>query len=136
MKIPPPSPNTSISPLISLLSLFHAYLHNTMHYKHCIHLYSNLIFIRKPLHNSAVFSCSIFSFSPSVLDFLLCIFIHILYRVTHKGWDCKDDIKLLKYDKYKGKSSHLPWIMSFNGLFIDMATKKLVAENYIFKSHH
>ena len=26
-----------------------------------------------------------------------------MYRVTHKGWDCKDDWKLLKYDDYKAK---------------------------------
>ena len=25
------------------------------------------------------------------------------YRVTHKGWDCKDDLKLLKYDDLKVK---------------------------------
>ena len=24
-----------------------------------------------------------------------------MYRVTHKGWDCKDDPKLLKYDDVK-----------------------------------
>ena len=25
-----------------------------------------------------------------------------LYRVTQKGWDCKDDQKLLKYDSPRG----------------------------------
>ena len=31
------------------------------------------------------------------------------YRVTHKGWDCKDDLKLFKYDNSKVKLSLLPW---------------------------
>ena len=29
------------------------------------------------------------------------------YRVTHKEWDIKDDLKLLKYDDSKGKLSLL-----------------------------
>ena len=36
----------------------------------------------------------------------------------------KDDLKLIKYDDNKVKLRLLPLIMSFNGLFIDMATKK------------
>ena len=24
-----------------------------------------------------------------------------LYRVTHKGWDCKDDLKIFKYNNFK-----------------------------------
>ena len=31
------------------------------------------------------------------------------YRVPHKGWDCKDDLKLFKYDNSKVKLSLLPW---------------------------
>jgi len=30
-------------------------------------------------------------------------FFSLMYRVTHKGWDCKDDQKLLKYDNFKIK---------------------------------
>ena len=32
----------------------------------------------------------------------------LTYRVTHKGWDCKDDQKLLKYDDSKVKLCILP----------------------------
>ena len=32
------------------------------------------------------------------------------FRVTHKEWDCKDDLKLFKYDNPKFKLSFLPWM--------------------------
>ena len=35
----------------------------------------------------------------------------------------KDDLKLIKYDDYKVKLSLLPFILSLNGLFFDMAMK-------------
>ena len=33
---------------------------------------------------------------------------NITYKVTHKGWDCKDDLKLLKYPDFKVNLSLLP----------------------------
>jgi len=38
--------------------------------------------------------------------FIIILFKYIVtktfnYRVTHKGWDCKDDLKSLKYDDPK-----------------------------------
>ena len=32
------------------------------------------------------------------------------YRVTHKGWDCKDDLKFFNYDDPKFKLSLMPCI--------------------------
>ena len=58
------------------------------------------------------------------------------YRVTHKGRDCKDDMKLFKYADSKSKSSLLPWMWFLNGLFDDLAKKRkkfLVALNYEYK---
>ena len=46
--------------------------------------------------------------------------INVWHRVTHKGWDCKDD---LKFDDSKFKSSLLPCIRSLNGWFNDLAKK-------------
>ena len=46
------------------------------------------------------------------------------YRVSHKEWDYKDDLKLLKYEDFKIKLSLLPEIISFNGLFIDLTKNK------------
>ena len=43
------------------------------------------------------------------------------YRVTHKGWDCNDDLKLFKYDDLKVKLKLLPWILSSNGYLYDLA---------------
>ena len=40
----------------------------------------------------------------------------IIYRVTRKGWDCKDDLNLLKYDDSKVKLSQLPLVLYFNSL--------------------
>ena len=37
------------------------------------------------------------------VDFL---FISKRYRVAHKGWDCKDDLKLIEYDDPKSSSLH------------------------------
>ena len=45
-------------------------------------------------------------------------------RVTHKGWDFKDDTKLFKYDDYKVDLSLLHRIKSFNGIFTDWAKKE------------
>ena len=30
-------------------------------------------------------------------------YIEVTIRVTHKGKDCKDDVKLLKHDNFKAK---------------------------------
>ena len=32
-----------------------------------------------------------------------CFVAFITYRLTHIGWDCKDDLKLLKYEDTKAK---------------------------------
>ena len=32
------------------------------------------------------------------------------YRITHKGWDCKDDLKLFKYNDIKFKLKGFPWV--------------------------
>jgi len=34
----------------------------------------------------------------------------VFYRVTHNGWDCKDDWKLSKYDDFSVELNLLPWI--------------------------
>ena len=49
-----------------------------------------------------------------------------MYMVTHKGLDCKDELKLIKYNNYKVKLSLHPWILSLNGLFLNMAMKEPV----------
>ena len=58
-------------------------------------------------------------------------------RVTHKEWDCKDDLKLFTYDDYKVKLSLLPLIWPFNGFFNDLAKTetnvKLQTNMYIEK---
>ena len=41
----------------------------------------------------------------------------VFYRVTHKGWDCKDDWKLSKYEDFSVKLNLLPWVLSVKGLF-------------------
>ena len=41
----------------------------------------------------------------------------VYYRVTHKGWDCKDDIKLFKFYDSKVKSSALNIVGKY--FFID-----------------
>ena len=46
------------------------------------------------------------------------------YRVTHKGWDWKDDLKSWKVDFPMVKLSLLPWIKSFNGLINNLAKKE------------
>ena len=35
--------------------------------------------------------------------------------LTHKGWDCKDDLKVFEYDDPKCKSSLLTGRYSFDG---------------------
>ena len=44
-----------------------------------------------------------------------------MYKVTHKGWDCKDDPKLLKYDDLKLNVLVLHSIEYFDGLINDCA---------------
>ena len=44
--------------------------------------------------------------------------------VTYKGLDCKDDLKLIRYDDYKVKLSLMPRILYFGGLLFDLATKE------------
>ena len=39
--------------------------------------------------------------------------------------DCKDDLQLYKHDDFKVELSLLPWIMSFNCLFIDFPKVEL-----------
>ena len=60
--------------------------------------------------------------------FFLCWIIKLyqLYsdRVTHKGWDCKDDLKLIKYVNYNVKLSIFLWVLFFNSPFIEMTTKE------------
>ena len=49
-------------------------------------------------------------------------------------WDCKDNLKLIKYDDYKVKVCFLPWILSNFLIFIDMATiETSVTENPKYK---
>ena len=40
------------------------------------------------------------------------------------GWDCKDDLKLFKYDNSKIRLRRLSWMWSLNGLFNDLTKKK------------
>ena len=67
---------------------------------------------------------------------------YIVFRVTHKEWDYKEDVKLPKYNnlsKYndpKFNSILLPWMCSLNGLFNDSAEdreKFTVASNYEYE---
>ena len=44
--------------------------------------------------------------------------------VTNKGLDCKDDLKLFKYEDSKFKISVLPWIWSLNGLINDFTMEE------------
>ena len=44
-----------------------------------------------------------------------------LTRVTHKGWDYKDDLKLKRYDDPEVKLSFLLWMCSLHGLFHDLS---------------
>ena len=56
------------------------------------------------------------------------------YRFTHKGWDCKDDLKLMKYDDFNVKLSLLPWILSLIVYLLTWQRKKVkVAENPKYK---
>ena len=32
-------------------------------------------------------------------------------RVTHKEWDCKDDLKLFTYDAYKSSAFNMAFLM-------------------------
>jgi len=48
-----------------------------------------------------------------------------IYWVTHKGWDCKDDLNSLKYHDLNVKISLLPWKQLFNGLFNDLWRKEI-----------
>ena len=43
---------------------------------------------------------------------------HIIFRVTHKGWDCKDELKLCKYDDSQVLLSLLLWIKFFISYFM------------------
>ena len=43
-----------------------------------------------------------------------------LYRIIHKGWDCKDDLKLSKYGDFLIEFNLLTWIKSFKDLFNDL----------------
>ena len=45
-----------------------------------------------------------------ILLIYLFLLISTKYRVTHKGWDCKEDLKLLKSVDSKGILSTKPWI--------------------------
>ena len=47
-----------------------------------------------------------------------------IYRVSHKGWDCKDDIKPFKFDK-----SEVNLNINFS-LLIQWLGEKLVAGNH------
>ena len=61
----------------------------------------------------------------SQLEYTSTLFLAGMYRVTHKGWDWKDYLKLCKYDDPKVKLSRLPWIQYFNILFYDLAKKEI-----------
>ena len=43
---------------------------------------------------------------------------------THKGWECKDDMKLVFYDDPTVKLGLLPWTKSSDRLFDDFAKKE------------
>ena len=45
-----------------------------------------------------------------VKDYYLKIYTYTLYRVNHKEWDCKDDVKFFKNYDSEVKLSLLPWI--------------------------
>ena len=49
-----------------------------------------------------------------------------MYKVTHKGWNCKDDLKLLKYYDLKIKLRLLSWIQSLKCIFKDFAKKETI----------
>ena len=49
---------------------------------------------------------------------------NLVYTVTHKERDCKDDLKLVKNDDSIGKLILLSEIKSFSGLFNDLAKKE------------
>ena len=49
-----------------------------------------------------------------------------LYWISHKGWDCKDDLKLLKYGDQNFELCILPWMWSLNGLFNNLANIKRI----------
>ena len=55
----------------------------------------------------------------------LCLSIdrRIYTGLPHKGWDCKDDLNLFKYDYSKFELSLLSWMWSLKGLLNNLASK-------------
>ena len=49
---------------------------------------------------------------------------HAVYKQGYPQRMSKDDLKLIKYVYYKVKLNILSWILSPNGLFIDMTTQE------------
>ena len=47
-----------------------------------------------------------------------------MYRIIHKGWDCKDDLKIFNYYDAKVETSLLPKIKPWKGLLNDLAKKE------------
>ena len=72
-KCPPPLTQYLNFTLEFPLSLFHAYLHNTMHYKHCIYLYSTS-FSFSNLLTTLLYFHALFS-----LSLLECPWFFIIY---------------------------------------------------------
>ena len=56
------------------------------------------------------------------------------YMVTHTGRDCKDDLKLFRYDDSNFELSPLPSMWSLNVFFNNLANKKkdIVEENHAY----
>ena len=47
-----------------------------------------------------------------------------MYRVTHKQWDCNDDLKHIKYSNMMIKFSHLSWKLKLRLRLINLEIKK------------
>ena len=62
-----------------------------------------------------------------------------IYRVSHKGWDCKDDIKLLKYENLRGSALNIGllckalWLFGFFKGFCKERKKFKVSGNHDYK---
>ena len=74
-----------------------------------------LPFLPLPAHHSLALHPTKYSFSP-VLLYIPHQSPHYFIRVGHKGWDCKDDLKLFKYVDLKFNWRHLFWIKFVDGI--------------------